>query len=213
MTEEPKQPAGRSEVEEALLEAAADLMAERGPDAISGRDIAKRAGVNYGLLHHYFGPKAVVLNAALARLRNDFIAEHIESEDGDRLSPILDLPERLVRAVAFAELSPSGIIERDEDFPILRRELAALAEQLGSTPDDPDVRARAAVWAAAQLGWVLFEDLLAGALVGDGDRDELRKNVIEIIASVAEPSQREAQRAAGSITSRAKDDDLSRVRA
>lgn len=190
MADEAKQPAGRAEVEAALLEAAADLLAERGPDAISGRDIAKRAGVNYGLLHHYFGPKAVILNAALSRLRTDFIAEHMvrkrESEDGDRLSPVLDLPTRLVRAVAFAELSQSGIIERDEDFPILRRELAAMADQLDSTPEDPDVQARAAVWAAAQLGWVLFEDLLSGALVGEGDRDELRKNVIELIASVTE---------------------------
>lgn len=186
MASEPKQPAGRAEVEEALLEAAADLVAERGPDAISGRDIAGRAGVNYGLLHHYFGPKTVVLNAAMARLRADFIAEYIESEEGDRLSPILDVPKRLVRAAAFAELSPSGIIERDEDFPILRRELAAMAEQLGSAPEDPDVQARAAVWVAAQLGWVLFEELLSGALVGDGDRHELRKNVIEIIASIAE---------------------------
>lgn len=65
-----------------------------------------------------------------------------------------------------------------------------MAEQLDSTPHDPDVQARAAVWAAAQLGWVLFEDLLSGALVGDGDRDQLRKNVIEIIASVAEPDER-----------------------
>lgn len=101
MSSEARQPAGRTEVEEALLEAAADLMAERGPDAISGRDIAKRAGVNYGLLHHYFGPKAVVLNAALDRLRADFIAESVarrrESDDGGRLSPILDVPKRLVR--------------------------------------------------------------------------------------------------------------------
>lgn len=186
MTSESRQPAGRTEVEEALLEAAADLMAERGPDAISGRDIAKRAGVNYGLLHHYFGPKSVILNAALARLRADFLRGHIDSEQRDSLPPILDVPERLVRAVAFAELSSSGIIERDEDFPILRRELAAMAEKLDSRPDDPDVRARTAVWAAAQLGWILFEDLLSGALVGDGDRDELRKNVIGIIASVAE---------------------------
>ncbi len=189
VSDERKQPVGRTEVEEALLEAAADLMAERGPDAISGRDIAKRAGVNYGLLHHYFGPKSVILNAALARLRADFITQYVESEDGDRLAPILELPTRLVRAVAFAELSPSGIIERDEDFPILRRELAVMADQLGSTTDDPDVQARAAVWAAAQLGWVLFEDLLSGALVGDGDGDEFRKNVSAIIATVAESEE------------------------
>ncbi len=189
MDESLTQPSGREEVEEALLEAAADLLAERGPDAISGRDIAKRAGVNYGLLHHYFGPKAVVLNAAMDRLRADFIAEFIESDNGDRLAPILEIPERLARAAAHVELSNSGIMERNEDFPVLRRELAVIAELLGSTPDDPEVQARAAIWVAAQLGWVVFEDLLTDALVGNGDRDVVRSQAVEIIAQVVAPSK------------------------
>ncbi len=181
-------PTGRSEVEDALIEAAIDLIADRGPDAISGRDIARRAGVNYGLLHHYFGPKKAIINAALARLRESFIADYIESDDGDHLSPILDLPTRTIRAFAFAELSRSGIVTRDEEFPILRRELAAMADQLDAEPGDPDVQSRAAVWIAAQLGWIVFEDALVGALTLD-DGETLRRRVIDLIASVAEPPE------------------------
>lgn len=187
----------RIEVREALLTAAAELLAERGPDAISGRDIANRAGVNYGLLHHYFGPKAEVLSAAMDRLRADFIAEFIESRDGDRLAPILDLPQPLIRAVTFSELSNSGVLKPNDDFPVLRRQLAVVADRLDSHPDDPEVQARTAVWVAAQLGWVVFEELLTKGLMGDGDRDEVRRRVAEIVASLVSDPAAETGTGAG----------------
>ncbi|GAA3177640.1 MULTISPECIES: TetR/AcrR family transcriptional regulator [Streptomyces] len=49
-----------------LLEAAADLFAERGYDAATVRDIADRAGANQALLFRYFGSKSALLTEVMA---------------------------------------------------------------------------------------------------------------------------------------------------
>jgi AcrR family transcriptional regulator len=51
---------------DALLAAAVELFAERGPASVSIRDIARHAGVNHGLVHRHFGS------------RDDLLAEAIE---------------------------------------------------------------------------------------------------------------------------------------
>ncbi|MFJ6752715.1 MULTISPECIES: TetR family transcriptional regulator [unclassified Streptomyces] len=50
-----------------LLDAAADLFAERGYEAATVRDIAARAGVNQALLFRYFGSKKALLTEVMAR--------------------------------------------------------------------------------------------------------------------------------------------------
>ncbi len=49
-----------------LIEAAAQLVAEQGWDAVTTRQIAQRAGVNQGLIHYHFGSKDGLLHAAFA---------------------------------------------------------------------------------------------------------------------------------------------------
>lgn len=48
-----------------MLEAAADLFAERGPAATSIRDIAARSKVNHGLVFRHFGAKEQLVGAVL----------------------------------------------------------------------------------------------------------------------------------------------------
>ena len=71
-------PAGRDAVMDALIDATSQLILERGV-TMSVRDIARRAGVNHGLVHTYFGSKEVLLSAAFGRLvdreRASFIAD------------------------------------------------------------------------------------------------------------------------------------------
>src|SRR5512143_3225775 len=59
---------GRASVMEALLDAATELLAARGPAAVSVREIASRAGVNQGLLHRHSGSKEALLRSVLERL-------------------------------------------------------------------------------------------------------------------------------------------------
>ena len=65
MTVESK-PRGREQIRSAVLTATSALVAERGPDGFSVRDIAARAGVNHALVHRHFGTKADVLEQMLA---------------------------------------------------------------------------------------------------------------------------------------------------
>ena len=51
-----------------LLDAANDLFAERGYEEVSVEDIARAAGVQRGLVHHYFGGRTDVYLALLERL-------------------------------------------------------------------------------------------------------------------------------------------------
>ena len=64
----------RATSEEKLINAAADLLGKVGPRAMSVRAIADRAGVNHGLVHHYFEGKEGLLRAAMTRL----VHEHAE---------------------------------------------------------------------------------------------------------------------------------------
>ncbi|MFO0585440.1 MAG: helix-turn-helix domain-containing protein [Anaeromyxobacter sp.] len=50
-----------------LLEAAEALVAARGPDAVTLRDVAERVGVTPGLVTHYFGTYAGLVRAVLRR--------------------------------------------------------------------------------------------------------------------------------------------------
>src|SRR4029077_2967241 len=51
-----------------MLDAPNDLFAERGYEEVSVEDIARAAGVQRGLVHHYFGGRTQVYLALLERL-------------------------------------------------------------------------------------------------------------------------------------------------
>src|SRR3954453_6082672 len=72
-------PHGRDEVRSAVLTATSALVAERGPDGFSVRDIAARAGVNHALVHRHFGTKADVLEQMLAADANVVVSAVLES--------------------------------------------------------------------------------------------------------------------------------------
>ena len=55
-------------VPEALLVAAAELFATQSPSKVKLRDIAERAGVNYGLIHRHFGTRDDLLRELFRRV-------------------------------------------------------------------------------------------------------------------------------------------------
>ena len=69
---------------ERILAAARTEFSERGYDKASIRGIAKAAGVDAALVHHYFGPKDQVFEAAVELV----------------FAPALDLPEVVARSAA-----------------------------------------------------------------------------------------------------------------
>src|SRR5579862_1182420 len=82
-------PRGRAQVEEAILASARALIAERGPSGVALRDIAEGAGVNFGLVYHYFGTKDALLAAVYARATEHAAARLREVEHLDEALDVL----------------------------------------------------------------------------------------------------------------------------
>ncbi|WP_156763445.1 TetR/AcrR family transcriptional regulator, partial [Mycobacterium scrofulaceum] len=91
-----KVPTGRAEVAAAILEAATDLFAERGPAATSIRDIAARSNVNHGLVFRHFGTKDKLVGAVLDHLGADLSALLSAEPPADVLDRALDRQMRVM---------------------------------------------------------------------------------------------------------------------
>ncbi len=97
---EPKSKAKAAESQDRrkqILRAAIDVFSERGFHRTRVSDIAKRAGVAYGLIYHYFDSKDDVLNSVFQenwsvflKVLRDCEADETRSA-GDRLASIADL--------------------------------------------------------------------------------------------------------------------------
>lgn len=89
-----------------IIEAAGELFAVSGVDAVSTREIAKRAGENIGSIHYHFGGKQKLAKAAFEHALTMF-------KDGEELEDILESQEwfegpeskaRLIREVVVHHL-------------------------------------------------------------------------------------------------------------
>ncbi|MDZ4054698.1 MAG: TetR/AcrR family transcriptional regulator [Phenylobacterium sp.] len=79
----PPQARGRARFE-ALLEAAAALIAERGVDGAAFSEVARRAGTAQGSLYQYFPSKAALVATLHARLADQLVAEISRCRDALR---------------------------------------------------------------------------------------------------------------------------------
>jgi AcrR family transcriptional regulator len=182
---------GSDAVKAALIAAAGELLAEVGPRALSIRNVADRAGVNHGQIHHYFGGKRGLLRAAMSQLANQHWDSARARDGDDLLPPALSLSDdtRYWRAtcqvVMDGDMELAGI-EVDEDISVPRHALRALQEREGVADDDLAFKARFAASAALQLGWVAFEDfMMLVADVPESQRKAFRAHVKELISQLS----------------------------
>lgn len=187
---DPTRPRGREAVREAVLDATRSLVAERGPDRFSVREIAARAGVNHALVHRHFGTKADVVREVLGAEADAMVAamaeagmpaaEQVEQVDAELVARVLDvLADRpsywrtLVHAVLESpDAAVPGTASTTEIFRGLWRDSAA-------DPTD------SAVAAATALGWLVFRDFIAGTV--GADPDDVRRAVAVEIARRVDP--------------------------
>jgi AcrR family transcriptional regulator len=166
----------------AILAAAADLFAERGPAATSIRDIAARSKVNHGLVFRHFGAKEQLVGAVLDYLGeslNELLETEAPAEEVDRA---LDRQMR-VTARTLLDGYPAGQLQTR--FP----NVSLLLDQVRPRHDS-ELSARLAVANALafQVGWRLFEPLLRSAAGIDGLTDaDLRQAVGAEVARIVEP--------------------------
>ena len=78
----PGRPPGTSDTRERILDSARNLFARNGIDKTSIRAIAKDAGVDPALVHHYFGTKTQLFAAAI----------HMPIDPMDVIGPLREVP-------------------------------------------------------------------------------------------------------------------------
>jgi TetR/AcrR family transcriptional regulator, repressor for neighboring sulfatase len=169
-------------VASAILAAAADLFAERGPAATSIRDIAARSKVNHGLVFRHFGAKEQLVGAVL-----DYIGESLSEllETGAPAEDIERALDRQMRVLARTLLDgyPAGQLQTrfPNVPPLLDRVRPKHDSELGA-------RLAVANALAFQVGWRLFEPLLRSATGIDELTDaDLRQTVGAEVARIIEP--------------------------
>jgi TetR/AcrR family transcriptional regulator, repressor for neighboring sulfatase len=175
-------PTGREEVAAAILEAATDLFAERGPAATSIRDIAARSNVNHGLVFRHFGTKEQLVGAVLDHLGANLTDLLRSNAPADVLQRALD---RQMRVMARTLLDGYPAAQLQKRFP----NVAALLDWVRPLHDN-DTSARLAVAnvLALQFGWRLFAPILRSATGLDELTDaEIRKAAGTAAARIVEP--------------------------
>jgi AcrR family transcriptional regulator len=184
-------PRGRQQVRAALLRAAAELFAARGPAAVSIRDVAARAKVNHGLVHRHFGSKRALLREVLAqhvRAMAAVIADREWTpETQAQLVQSLFVHRDYWRVLARTLLDGMKPATVQREHPVIRRMVDAYRDmqERGELSAVFDARLVAAGTAAQYLGWVLFEPFLVQAAeLGDRPLDETRQRFFDATLEV-----------------------------
>ncbi|MEM7437566.1 MAG: helix-turn-helix domain-containing protein [Myxococcota bacterium] len=169
-----EKPRGREAVVEAILQAGAELFAERGPGAASNREIAERAGVNYGLIHRHFGSRDDLVRAVMTRMAADFRTT-LEDAIGQGQSPLQAASEHpaYARALARAALDGVDLTTVQDENPTIGALLEIVAAARPTGELSVDDRVIIAMISASVLGWAVFGDFLGDAVGLDdaGDID------------------------------------------
>ena len=162
LSDDASTPSAKDRVVHALVEAAIELFGTRGPDAVSLREIAAKAQVNYGLIHHYVGTKDDLISLAL-RTVSAQSTERFATDDP--LDTIHRLVESDPASPSLRLLAWSLLQGRKADDLVGRSQaLAALAAQVANTATTVESRQRVVVLMSLLLGWQLFGDYLTESL-------------------------------------------------
>ena len=153
---------------DALVAAAVDLFAERGPAAVSVRDVARRAGVNQGLIYRHLGSKEALIAAAFEQGSADLFPAAL-GPDGFDIDTVIHQVHhgaRAPRLIARILVDDVEVTEVREQFPVLRQLLDAYGERPGTDapagPDDPRIAVSAVTCMA--MGSAIYGSGLVAAL-------------------------------------------------
>jgi len=177
-----------------ILDAAVRVFAERGYEATRVGDIAKQAGVAYGLVYHYYGSKDAVLDAVFREawgrlLAAVALAEQTGQDAAEQLELVVkivlrawrddpDLVRLLVREVTRSHHIQDDLDEIARAFESLER-IVRRGQEEGTFR--PELDARIAAW----MLYGALEEVLTGWVLGQlpDDAEALRAAEREITAT------------------------------
>ena len=171
---------GREAVRAKLMHAASALLADAPPTEVTSKQIADRAGVNHGQIHHYFGSKD---DLVAATIQDDNAAYHRDRlADGERFPLPIETEVRSPAWRTLAYLAASGVWRQPpfDPSPIVNALAERRAQDTGLEPSDPHVMADVAATMAIQRGWWIFQDIIETSLGAfDPDIPTIRRQVAE----------------------------------
>lgn len=182
----------RHETERALKEALLRLLEHRSAEAISVRDIAAEAGVNHGLIHHYFGSKEGLIRAVAKEISAEVYESYSEYPSAAEFFALLRARPALAAAVARLALDgPTDLLEQaaPPDFHLDKAiaRLQSLAERVPIV-GQVDGYVVNGMLAAAMLGWFAFKPLLELGYRIPEDADDQLARLLQMLDQLLDGS-------------------------
>jgi AcrR family transcriptional regulator len=152
---------GRSGTREAILTAARESFTASGYDQASIRDIARRAGVDPALVHHYFGTKQELFAEAID-LPMDLVAVVEAFVGGDRdqigervVGLMLSVWDTRTDRSPLVALVRSAVTSEDAARMLREFMVSVLFERLAQALRSPDAKLRASLAASQMMGLLI----------------------------------------------------------
>ncbi|MGW6795486.1 TetR/AcrR family transcriptional regulator [Streptomyces chartreusis] len=171
-----------------ILDAAREEFAERGYDKTSVRGIAKAAGVDSALVHHYFGTKEQVFEAAVevalvpALAVRDAVLEVPLDDVGERLTRFLfGLWENPVTRRPLLAIVRSAV-NNEAAATVFRRLVSAqLLRRIVGEIDAPDAELRAELAAAQLVGVAMMRYVIKIEPIASADPEQIIARVAPVV--------------------------------
>lgn len=184
-------PPRRGQVAQALIDAAMEPFAERGPAAVSVREVAARAGVNHALVFRHFGSKDGLVQAVWERVVEDLAGRVVIAPDEQGLTALgeaLAESETVWKLLARAILDGQSATIASYRYPFVDTLVWATArgQEAGLLAGGLHPRLLLAMVIAMGFGWLIFHPVLLpllGIPMRDARarRDELRGAVATLL--------------------------------
>ncbi|MDO0912746.1 TetR family transcriptional regulator [Streptomyces sp. DT2A-34] len=171
-----------------ILNAAREEFSERGYEKTSVRGIAKAAGVDSALVHHYFGTKEQVFEAAVevafapALKVRDVVLEGPLDGVGERMTrTIFGLWENPVTRKPLLAIVRSAV-NNEAAASVFRRLVSAqLLRRIAGEIDAPDAELRAELAAAQLVGIAMMRYVIKIEPIASADPEQLIARVAPVV--------------------------------
>jgi AcrR family transcriptional regulator len=171
-----------------ILTAARAEFSERGYEKTSVRGIAKSAGVDSALVHHYFGTKEQIFEAAIEIA----MAPALTAPDTIADGPMDDVGERFTRFVFGVWENPAtrtpllavvrSAVNNDTAAAVFRRLVASqLLRRIAAQLDLPDAELRAELAAAQLVGTALLRYVIKVEPLASADPELIIQRVAPVV--------------------------------
>jgi AcrR family transcriptional regulator len=190
----------------ALLAATGDLLVESGVEALSLREVSRRAGVSHAAAYNHFRDKAALLRAFVAAAFTAFAADLRTARDAAS-DPLDSLVEIGVAYVLFAYRHPAqfrlmfrpelvGPIADDPGEEAIRGSYAVLVEAIararaaGAIAGDPDALVLAAWSTVHGLSAIIVDGPDSGLGQDEREVERLARSTLAVLAAGLVPADR-----------------------